>query len=469
MKILGFRSLSLIFVVVVTVAASGMARAGTGFFETHEIAEEAYIYAFPMIMNYGTMYEFSIDKSSGQYKGPFNQIFNEARVFTPEDTTVITPNSDTPYSGVGMDLRAEPMVVCVPEVEKSRYYSVQLVDMYTFNYGYIGSRTTGSNAGCYLIAGPNWKGVKPAGIDKVFFCETAFSLAIIRTQLFNPADIENVKKVQAGYKAMPLSQFLEQPAPPAPPEPKWPKFSKDLAFKKEAFSFVNFLLQFCPTASQEKELRAKFAEIGVGAGKPFDFEKLSLEPKLAVGLGIKFGYEKIEKERKNIGKEVNGWRIMDIVGSRDGYHGNYLLRAGVALAGIYANDSAEAMCPMACVDHTGSILDASKHKYTITFPEGQLPPVNAFWSVTMYDGKTQLLVANPIDRYLVNSPMLPDLKKNPDGSLTLYVQKDSPGKDQESNWLPAPNDRFYLVLRLYWPKQEALDGTWKPAPVIRVQ
>lgn len=445
-------------------APPGASPAWPGMVEGFDLAEEAYIYAFPMIMNYKAMYEFTIDKSSSQYKAPFNQIANEARVFTPKDTTVISPNSDTPYSLLTMDLRAEPLVLCVPEVEKRRYYSVQLVDMYTFNYGYIGSRATGNQAGCYLVAGPGWKGEKPAGIDKVFRCETEFSLAIYRTQLFNPEDIDNVKQVQAGYKVQPLSEFLKQPAPPAPPLPDCPKFAMK-AFKTDFISYLNFLLKFCPTVPQEKELRAQFAEIGIGPGQPFDFENLSLEHKLTVGLGIKLGYDKIKDKRQHVGKDVNGWRIASGFGDRAAYHGDWLLRAAVAMAGIYGNDAVEALYPIAYTDRRGEKLDASTHRYTITFPKGQLPPVNAFWSVTMYDGKTQLLVANPIDRYLINSPMLPNLKKNRDGSLTLYVQKDSPGKAKEANWLPAPNDEFYLVMRLYWPKPAALDGVWKPPAV----
>lgn len=220
---------------------------------------------------------------------------------------------------------------------------------------------------------------------------------------------------------------------------------------------------------QEEKLRAQFAEIGIGPGQPFDFEKLSLEHKLSMGLGIKLGYDKIKEKRQNLGKDVNGWRISTSgFGDRAAYHGDWLLRAAAAMAGIYGNDAVEALYPIAYNDSRGDKLDGSKYKYTITFPKGQLPPVNAFWSVTMYDGKTQLLVANPVDRYLINSPMLPHLKKNPDGSLTLYVQKDSPGKAKESNWLPAPNDEFYLVMRLYWPKKEALDGAWKPPAVKRV-
>ena len=174
------------------------------------IAEEAFTYGFPMIMNYAVMYAYAVDPNSGQYKAPFNQINNEANVFTPKDTAVISPNSDTPYSTVFMDLRAEPVVLCVPEVEKGRYYVVQLVDMYTDNYGYIGSRATGNGAGCYMVAGPDWKGQMPTGIKKVFHCETQFSAGAYRTQLFGPADIDNVRKVQAGYKVQTLSQFLKQ-------------------------------------------------------------------------------------------------------------------------------------------------------------------------------------------------------------------------------------------------------------------
>ena len=460
-------SLLLAMTLAATGCAGHMGRKGPGVFEVKDIAEAAYIYGFPMIGNYKALYEFTIDKTSGQYKAPFNQIANAARVATPKDTAVVTPNSDTPYSLLEMDLRTEPLVLCVPEVEKGRYYSVQLIDMYTFNVGYIGSRTTGNGAGCYMVAGPGWDGTTPAGIAKVFPFDTEFGLAIYRTQLVNPADIDNVKRVQAGYKVQTLSQFLGQPAPIAAPEPKWPTFSEN-AFKTDAFSYLNFLLLFCPTVPQEAALRQRFAEIDVAPGRTFNFEKLPLEDKAAVAIGIKDGFEKIKDKRASLGKEVNGWRVTMGPGDRAAYRGDWLTRAAVALAGIYANDPVEALYPIAYNDSKGDTLDARKHRYTITFPAGQYPPVNAFWSVTMYDGKTQLLVDNPINRYLINSPMLPQLKRNRDGSLTVYVQKDSPGKGRESNWLPAPNDEFYLVMRLYWPGQTALDGEWKPPPIVRV-
>jgi hypothetical protein len=434
--------------------------------------QQAYIYGFPMIAAYKALYQFNVDKANSQYKGPFNQVMNEARVFTPKDTAIVTPNSDTPYSMLQVDLRAEPIVFCVPKVEKSRYYSVQLTDMYSFNYGYVGSRATGDDAGCYMIAGPDWKGETPKGVKQVFRSETQFGLVIYRTQLFNPADIGNVKKIQAGYTAQALSTYMHQPAPPAPPTPDFPPFTED-AFKTDFPKYLNFLLQYCPPVEEEKALRAKFAEVGVEAGKPWDPGKLSDAGKAELGLAVKGGYDSIEKQRDNIGKNINGWIVGSAFGDRAFYQGNYLLRAAAALAGIYGNDGVEAMYPLAKNDGEGNPLDGSKHNYTLNFAAGQYPPVNAFWSVTMYDGKTQLLIENPINRYLINSPMLPGMKKNKDGSLTIYIQKDSPSADKKSNWLPAPDGPIYLVMRLYWPKETPPSilppgsGTWQP-PAVQV-
>lgn len=457
--------------------------------EIEAIAEEAAIYGFPMVMNYGVVYSYFIDKSSPAYKAPINRLYNTARVYTPQDTTIVTPNSDTPYSFFIADLRAEPYVFCNPEIEKSRYFDVQLVDMYTFNYGYMGSRTTGNGAACFMIVGPSWKGEKPEGIAKIFRSETDFSIAAIRTQLFDPADIDNVKKIQAGYRGMPLSKFLNEappPAaseiewqetrkelgdPPAAPEIEWPKIDKKLA-EADPFAYLNFILQFCPPvgpAAVEKPLRARFAKIGIEAGKPFPLDKLTPEQKTELDAGIKKGIEKIKQKVATLGIRENGWRIaLKGFGDRQAYHGDFLLRAAAAMAGIYGNSPAEAVYPLLATDSEGNKPDTATHNYTLTFEGGKLPPVDAFWSVTMYDGKTQLLIENPINRYLINSPMLPDLKKNPDGSLTLYIQKDSPGADKEANWLPAPDGPIYLVMRLYWPKQHApsiFNGTWKPPAV----
>jgi len=440
--------------------------------ETKAIAEEGYIYGLPIVMNYGVMYEYVVDKNSSQFKAPFNQLYNMRRVATPEDTAIVTPNSDTPYSLGFMDLRAEPVVISVPAIEKSRYYSVQLCDGNTFNYGYIGTRATGPEAGDYMVVGPGWKGATPPGIKKVLNSSTQFSMVIFRTQLFNPKDMPNVIKIQDGYKTQPLSAFLKQPPPTAAPAIKFPKIDKELA-KTGFFDYLAFQLQFAPAGPEEKAIRGKLARLGVEAGKPFDFKALSLEQKAAVVEGMKFGEAKVTQAVSNAGKDVNGWRVTDPDGDRAFFNGDWLKRALAAQAGIYGNDSAEATYPLTKTLPDGESLDGSKHNYTLTFPAGQLPPVNAFWSVTMYDGKSQLLIKNPINRYLINSPMLPNMKKNADGSLTLYIQKDSPGKDKESNWLPAPNDLIYLVMRLYWPKTEPPsilppgEGTWKPPGIVK--
>jgi len=446
--------------------------AAPGIEETKAIAEAGFIYGLPIVMNYAVMYEYAVDRDSGQFKAPFNEILNEARVFTYKDTAIITPNSDTPYSLLWADLRAEPMVLSVPAVEKSRYYSVMMCDGNTFNYGYIGSRATGSEAGDYMVVGPDWKGETPPGIKQVFRSSTQFSLIAYRTQLIDAADMPNVVKVQSGYKAVPLSAYLKKPAPAASPKIDFPKANADLV-KKNFFEYLDFALQFAPAGPEEKEIRAKLASIGIGPGKTFEFKDLSLEHKAAILLAMKEGEAKVEKYLKDGQKDINGWKVGSLFGDRAFYNGDWLKRAAAAKGGIYGNDAVEAMYPLTKTLANGEELDGSKHNYTLTFPPNQLPPVNAFWSVTMYDGKTQLLIENPIGRYLINSPMIPSMKKGADGSLTLYIQNASPGKDKESNWLPAPKGPIYVVMRLYWPKAEPPsilppgEGTWKP-PAIQV-
>ena len=440
--------------------------------ETKAIAEEAFIYGLPLVMNYAVMQEYVVDKNSGQYKGPFNSIANEARVFTHKDTAVVTPNSDTPYSMLWLDLRAEPIVISVPAVDKRRYYSVQLTDGNTYNYGYIGSRATGSGAGNYLVVGPDWTGATPPGISRVFRSTTPFSLTIFRTQLFNPADMPNVVKVQAGYKAQPLSSFLKQPAPPAAAAINFVP-ANTAGIKDNFYAYLDATLQYIPETPESKAIRARMVSIGIGPGKPFDFKDLSLEHKAAVLLGMKAGNEKVNQYLASGMKNINNWKVGSLFGDAAFFNGDWLKRAAAAVGGIYGNDAIEAMYPMTRDDAAGKPLDGSKHNYTLTFAAGQLPPVNAFWSVTMYDGKTQLLIENPINRYLLNAPMLPDMQKNADGSLTLYIQKDSPGKAREANWLPAPDGPIYLVMRLYWPKSTppsilpAGEGSWQP-PAIQV-
>src|SRR5438477_10883024 len=268
--------------------------AAPGIAETKAIAEEGFIYGMPLVMNYAVMNEFAVDTKSSQFKAPFNEINNEHRVATYEDTAVITPNSDTPYSMIWMDLRTEPMVISAPAVEKERYYSVQLIDGNTYNYGYIGSRATGNDPGDYMVVGPGWKGETPAGIKKVCSSTTPFALTLFRTQLFNPGDMPNVEKVQAGYKVQPLSQYLKQSAPPAAPKIDFVPATTE-GIKKNFYEYLDAALQFVPPSSDDKDVRARLASIGIGPGKTFDFKDLFLEHKAAVLLALKVGVEKVDK------------------------------------------------------------------------------------------------------------------------------------------------------------------------------
>jgi hypothetical protein len=303
--------------------AVGLASASTGVQaqdatpeETRAIAREAYIYGFPMVDSYRIQHAYFVDSKNPEYKGPWNLIVNTPRVYTPADTAIQTPNSDTPYSWLGLDLRAEPMVVTMPMIEKDRYFAVQLIDWYTFNFDYIGSRATGNDGGSFLIAGPGWKGETPKGVNKVFRSETEFVFAAYRTQLFSPDDIDNVKKVQAGYKAEPLSAFLGQPAPAATPAVD---FIKPLTLDEERkslefFNILNFILQFCPTVPSETDLMARFAKIGIGAGKTFDASKLTPEMTAAFEQGRADAWADFDNLRKQVdaGKVTSG----DVFGTR---------------------------------------------------------------------------------------------------------------------------------------------------------
>ena len=429
------------------------------------IAKEAYIYGFPLVDNYRVLYSYAVDKSGPEYKGPMNQIHNTARVYTPEDKAIQTPNSDTPYSTAILDLRAEPFVVSLPAIEKNRYYSVQMVDLYTFNFDYLGTRTTGNGGGDFLVAGPNWKGEAPKGIKKVSRAETEMVMLLYRTQLFGQADLEKVKKIQAGYKVTPLSAYLKQPAPPAPPAIDFikPLTPADERKSLEFFNVLNFVLTLCPTVPSEVELRQRFAKIGVEPGKVLKVAGLSPQMEAGLKQGMADGQKAIEAQI------ASSTSSADFFGTREMLKNNYLDRAAGAQAGIYGNTKEEAFYVLYRTDGDKQPLDGSKADYTLRFAPGQLPPAKAFWSLTMYGAQDQLLVANPLHRYLINSPMLPELKKDPDGGTTLYIQAESPGKEKEPNWLPAPKGLFFAVLRIYLPKPEVLDGTWQAPPVVKVK
>jgi len=434
--------------------------------EARAIAKEAYIYGEPMVDNYRIQYAYFVDRTNPEFKAPWNQLWNSARLFSPADKAVQTPNSDTLYSMMGADLRSEPLVLTVPAMEKERYFSVQLIDWYTFNFDYIGTRTTGNGGGNFLLAGPGWKGDTPRGIDKVFHSETQLAFPGYRTQLFNPGDIGNVRTIQAGYRVQPLSAFLGQPAPKAASAINFirPLTPAQQRTSPEFFNILNFALQFCLTDPSETDLMARLARIGVGAGRTFDPSRLSPELKTAIEAGMADAWADLAALQKRIdAKEVT---LGDMFGTRAYLKNNYLYRMAAAVNGIYGNSKQEAMYPIYSIDAAGEKLDGTKH-YTVRFAPDQLPPVNAFWSLTMYELPESLLVANSLNRYLLNSPMLPQMKRDADGGLTLHIQNESPGADKEANWLPAPKGPFVMFMRLYWPKPEALEGTWQQPPLRR--
>ena len=433
--------------------------------QARAIAKEAYIYGFPMVDSYRIQYSYFVDKNNPEYKGEWNQVHNTARVSTPADTALQTPNSDTPYSFLGADLRAEPLVLTVPPIEDGRYFSLQFIDGYTYNFAYVGTRTTGNGGGKFLLAGPGWKGDKPAGVDDVIRSDTDLDFVLYRTQLFSPDDLANVTKIQAGYQVEPLSSFLHQPAPPAPPT-DWltPLTAEQQKTSPKFFEILNYTMRFAPIMGSEKDIRDRFATLGIAADGSFNADKLSPEIREAVQAGMSDAWAELaafKKDKVDTGQVTSG----QVFGTRDQLGGNYLYRMAGAVLGIYGNSSTEAMYPVLSTDTGGAPLSGADD-YTLTFAPGQLPPVNAFWSVTMYKLPESLLVANPINRYLINSPMLPNLVKNPDGGLTIYIQNTSPGPDKEPNWLPAPPGPFTLYMRLYSPKPDALDGHWQaPKPV----
>ncbi|HEY5851990.1 MAG TPA: DUF1254 domain-containing protein [Lysobacter sp.] len=432
--------------------------------QARAIAKEAYVWGFPLVENYKSMHAQAIDEGGADFRASLNRIGSAASVATPKDTAIITPNSDTPYSFLWMDLRAEPMVITIPALGEKRYFTVQLVDMYTYNFAYINKALTKGKAGKFMVAGPDWKGETPKGIDKVFQSETQFAYGLFRTQLFAADDLANVKKLQAQYKAQPLSAFLGAAAPAPAPTVNFPPYDGEKANDLGFFSYLNFLLQFTPTNPGEAALRERFAKIGIAPGKPFDEAALSPQTRQALLDGI----DDANKELADFtATKINTEQVSsaDLFGTRDFIKGNYLYRFAGAKLGIYGNSAAEADYLSYFVDAKGQPLDGSKHDYVLHFGKDSLPPTHAFWSITMYDGKSKLLVDNPLNRYLINSPMLPRLKRDADGGLTLYLQNASPGKDKEANWLPAPKGPFYAILRNYSPAPAVVDHTWKKPPL----
>ncbi len=333
--------------------------------DARSIAKEAYIYAFPMAANYQTMYKQAIDKNSRDYRGVFNSLNSSKSVATPEDKFVVTPNSDTPYSYLWMDLRAEPIVITLPKIEPNRYYTTQLVDLYTYNFGYLGTRAYGNGGGSFMIAGPGWNGTTPAGIKAVIHTETQFGYALFRTQLLSMADLPNVNNIQSGYHAEPLSSFLQQPAPPSPPVVKWPDPPDIMTPSPDVFPVANFLFEFCPPNPSENSLLGRFAKLNIGPGQTFDLSKFSPEIQQAIHDGI----QDSNADLAVVMKEINADEISsgDLFGTRAFLKDNYLYRYVGAKLGLYGNSKQDAIYFGYFVDASHQPLNASKTSYELHF------------------------------------------------------------------------------------------------------
>jgi hypothetical protein len=310
-----------------------------------------------------------------------------------------------------------------------------------------------------LIAGPDWHGDTLPAIKRVIRVSTPLAFSQFRTQLFNPADINNVRQVQSGYRARKLSLFLHEKAAQLAANIDYPPID-DKTFGPQFWEYANFLLQFCPTLPSESQLRTKFARIGVQATAPWPPSDMPDDVLTAVKHGAEEARKGLDQDLLKLTSSIG------LFGTPQQMAGKYRERALGALGGIYGNSAEEAIYPAYMTDVFGEPYDASKFNYTLTFERGQLPPVKAFWSVTMYDLRTKFLVENQLHRYLINSIMLPDLKKDEEGSITLFLQHESPGAEFESNWLPAPDGPMAVIMRLYLPNPEVLKVAWV-APSIR--
>jgi hypothetical protein len=433
--------------------------------EFRSIAREAYTYGFPMVEMYKTLYKQAIDSSNSDFKAAINRLGHSRKVASPADRFVVTPNSDTPYSYAWMDVRQEPVVITMPAVEEGRYYSVQLIDLYTHNFGYLGTRNYGNKGGDFMITGPGWTGEVPEGISATIACETNIFYALFRTQLFSAADLANVHSIQDAYQVRTLSAYQGKAERPLEPV-EWPTITEKMSETPDVFRYMDHLLQFCPTQPSEVELMARFAKLGIGTGTRFDATALPPDRLKAVEEGIAQVWS---EDMAAIMQLVNAGSVNsgDIFGTREFLKNNYLYRFAGAKLGLFGNSREEALYPSYFVDAEKTKLNGAE-RYELRFEKDQLPPANAFWSLTMYDGVSQFLVENPIDRYLLNSTTLEDFTYGKDGSLTIHVQASSPGKGKESNWLPAPTGPFYVIMRIYLPRPEVFDGTWKMPQLQRV-
>ena len=436
--------------------------------DLEQLAADAYVYGFPLVlMDFSRQVMTAVPRPQAT-AAPINR-FNDSREFPDATfTSVVSPNADTLYSFAWLDLSQEPLVLNLPATG-DRYFLMQMLDGWTNVFAAPGTRTTGRDAINLAIVGPNFQGTLPGDLKEIR-SPTSLVWLIGRTQTNGKSDYDAVIALKSQYRLIPLSKWGTEYIPPAE-VPVAPGVDTKTAPVEqvaslqgvEFFQRLAILLKDNPPTRADQPMVEKLARLGIVPGQPYSAADRTAEQAAALNRGAKAGYARIlAAAGKKQGKEVNGWDIMGNVGV---YGTDYDFRSVVALVGLGANLPEDAIYPHARVDSDGQPLNGA-HRYVIRFPAGQLPPVRAFWSLTMYNSR-QFFVENPINRYAIGDRDA--LKFAADGSLTLYIQQDSPGPDLESNWLPAPADSFNLFMRLYWPKPEIIDGTWKPPVVERVK
>jgi hypothetical protein len=397
---------------------------------------------------------------------PVNQFGNMAKYPSADNHDVVRMNVDTLYSFAFLDLTTEPMILSVPDTN-GRYYLMPLIDAWTNVFASPGKRTTGTKAGNFAITGPNWSGTLPAGMTE-YKSPTNMVMVAGRTQANGPADYAAVNAIQAKYKLTPLSAWGKPyKAPPGTVDPNVDMSAPVNQVGKMSaatyFQTLARLLKANPPPAADAPVVAQLAKIGLVPGQDFDLAKQ--DPLVQKGLDgvVQKAFATLQAAAKKAGVVVNGWNQLphDLAN----FGTDYGTRAVVALVGFGANLEADAIYPSAFVDGDSQPLNGA-NRYTLHFDKGQTPPANAFWSLTMYDAQS-FFVPNALNRYNIAAWM--PLKYNQDGSLDIYLQKHSPGKALESNWLPAPDGDFNVTNRIYWPKPEALDGTWKASPITKVK
>jgi len=444
--------------------------------EAHAIGVDAYVYLYPLLSMDVTRKQFTnSEPGKDNFKGPMNTFVNVAEYPAASFKGVVRPNFDTLYSSAWIDLTKEPVVISVPDTN-GRYYLLPMLDMWSDVFASPGWRTTGTQAGTFLITPPNWRPdlrerfaeeLKLPKDTRRIDSPTPYVWVIGRTKTDGPEDYDAVHKIQAGYKITLLSDYGKTPKPaevkidPSIDMKTPPKIQVDTMAAGKYFAYAAELLKLHPPHITDMPIIAQMKKIGIEPGKSFDISKLDPAVQKALSSAPEDAQKLMSWKVPTLARVANDWSLNT---DTMGVYGNYYLkRAIVSQVGLGANLVEDAIYPLNLGDESGKPLDGA-NKYTITFDKGAAPPVDAFWSITLYDPEG-FQVGNSLNRFAVSSWM--PFKYNADGSLDIYFQNESPGKGKEANWLPAPKGPFNLTMRLYAPKSDALTGKWVPQAVVK--